>query len=392
MPALDDIQTHIYKMKNLTTKIFLASLISQISISKSFQLQINNHGIVSITATNTATTLSMASKGFGASSGGGFGSSSTKGSAKKNKVSKSDIKKTQKRVIKKYGKDVAQGTQKRVEDAMNNLPPHLYMATQLYQQLRKWDARLANMSVLQQAQISEPEMDGARRAQDELERLYRVHDFNEHDLHNIFQQITWDASADAKAARSITGDMPANIQARVDMACQVAADATGKTGKCLDVGCGYGVLVPHLLHCGMSESQIVGIDLSPEMIKNAREQHRGVQFEAVDFMNDFNSEVGFDAVLFCSALHDFSDMEAALKKAASLVRPRGKLIIAHPQGASHVERQSNANPVLVKRGLPTTDELQSLDLGDMTLTIEPAESNSEQEAKDGYFAVLTKKA
>jgi len=28
----------------------------------------------------------------------------------------------------------------------------------------------------------------------------------------------------------------------------------------------------------------------------------------------------------------------------------------------------------------------------MTLTIEPAESNSEQEAKDVYFAVLSKKA
>ena len=331
-------------------------------------------------------------KGFGAAGGGGFGveSGSTKSGKK---VKKSDIKKTQQKILKKYGGDIAQGTQRRIEKAMSELPPHLQLATQLYQQLQKWNARLLNMSVLQQANLPDQEVESARRAQEELERLYQEHNFSEHDLHNIFQQVTWDASADAKAARAITGDMPQDIAARVDKACEIAAEAVkaaGSEGRCLDIGCGFGVLVPHLLDCGLAPAQIYGIDLSPEMIKNAREQHRGVNFEAVDFMNDYQCEEGFHSVIFCSALHDLSDMIGALKKAAKLVKPNGRLVIAHPQGASHVLKQSAANPVLVKRGLPTAEEFKSMELDGLKLEIEPAAANSPEESQAGYLAVLSR--
>ena len=78
--------------------------------------------------------------------------------------------------------------------------------------------------------------------------------------------------------------------------------------------------------------------------------------------HDYADQEGFDGVIFCSALHDLSDQVTALQKAASLVRSKGKLVVAHPQGASHVLRQSAANPVLVKRGLPTADELRKFPL------------------------------
>ena len=370
-------------MKNGVLIVLLASLASTRAFTTTPQ------------AFNDVTALQMAPKGFegGGGSGGGFGATKKGSSSAKQRVSKGDKLKAQKRVLQKYGKDIAQGTQKRVDDAMNGLPPHLYMATQLYKQLQQWNARKDSMSVLQQAQqLSEAELEGARRAQEELDRICTEHNLTTHDLHNIFQQITWDASADAKAARAITGKMPTDIVAKIDRACEIAALAVGAKGRCLDIGCGYGVLVPHLLDSGLNPSQIYGIDLSPEMIKNAREQHRGVNFEAVDFINDYNDhDDEFDAVIFCSALHDFSDMETALRKAVTLVRPGGgKLIIAHAQGASHVERQSNANPIMVKRGLPSAEELASLKLEGMTLDIKPAKAKSPEEATEGYLAVLTK--
>ncbi|CAB9496294.1 Methyltransferase [Seminavis robusta] len=346
--------------------------------------------------------LWLAAKGFG-----GGGSSTSNNNKTKKKVKKSDVKKTQQKILKKYGSNVAEGTQRRVDAALAKLPPHLYMATQLYQQLLKWDQRLANMSVLQQAQLPQVEMEGAQRARDELTKVYDEYDLDEHDLHNIFQQITWDASADAKAARAIIagGEMAAPMARKIDAACQIVAAAVGKDGHCLDVGCGYGVLVPHLEQAGLESSQIHGIDLSQEMIKNARQLHRGVDFQATDFLNEYgttNDDTDeqeqlqpsqFESIIFCAALHDFSDMTSALQKASTLLKLNGKLVISHPQGASHVTRQSNANPVMVKRSLYTAQELHSVvkELpGKMTVELEPATPNSPEEDKVGYLAVLTK--
>ena len=47
----------------------------------------------------------------------------------------------------------------------------------------------------------------------------------------------------------------------------------------------------------------------------------------------------FDAVLFCMALHDLPDPAAALGRAARLVRPGGRVVVAHPKGAAHVAMQ-----------------------------------------------------
>lgn len=327
---------------------------------------------------------------------GGFGGGSKGFGAKTASANKKPTKKAiLKRIEKTYGgtsaQQIALATQKRIETAMRKLPPHLQMATQLYQQLQKWDARLQTMSILDQAQIPQAEMDGAQRARDELQRIMEEHNLTNVDLRNTFQQITWDASADAKAARSVTGDMPAEIAERVDQACALVAETVGSTGRCLDIGCGFGVLVPSLTKPGrLQASQIHGIDLSPEMIRNAQELNAGPTFEAVDFLQDYNPDGTFEAVIFCSALHDMPDMQGTLQKAWSLVKPAGgRLVILHAQGASHVAQQVRANPILVPRGLPTADEYQSMGLEGATLITAPAKTRDEEE-RDGYLAVLEK--
>eukprot|EP00977_Amphora_coffeiformis_P024988 scaffold17828_cov168-Amphora_coffeaeformis.AAC.5 len=347
-----------------------------------------------------------AKKGFSGSNSGtpkGFGATSK---TKKKPSKKAVLKRIEKLYGGTSGPQIAQATQQRIETAMRQLPPHFQMATQLYQQLQTWDARLSTMTVLQQTtQISPAEMEGAQRAREELQRIYDEHGISEVDLRNTFQKITWDASADAKAARSITGDMPAAIAERVDRACAMVAETVGSNGRCLDVGCGFGVLVPYLTEPRrLQPCQIYGIDLSPEMIRNAQELHgsssaSGPTFEAVDFLKDYQpppDEDGkgtFEAVMFCSALHDMPDMDATLAKAWSLVKPGGgRLFVLHAQGASHVAQQSRANPVLVPRGLPTAQDYQEAMktwLEGARLVVAPAQTRDEEE-KDGYLAVLEK--
>ena len=190
----------------------------------------------------------------------------------------------------------------------------------------------------------------------------KEHSITENDLHNIYQKITWDASADAKATRAdIAGNaMKDNLQERISRACEIAIQAVAsnsdnhdRKGMLLDIGCGHGSIIPSLDN--LAHDSYVGIDLSDEMIRNARERYgdadaRGKKrvFVADDFlthdfsvyarqdgMNDSqnNGSDIFDAVMFCSSLHDLPDMEHCIGRAASLLRPGGKLVVVHAQGA-----------------------------------------------------------
>lgn len=336
-------------------------------------------------------TTRLNAKGFSKSSGGGgFGTPA----AKPKQVS---AKKTLKKIEQKYGgsspQDIAAGTQRRFQKYLDSLPDHLQLATQLYQKLRLWDANTARLSILEQANIPPADVEGAERARQELERIYREHHLSQDDLHNIFQQATWDASADAKAARATTGKMPSGIKSRVERACDIVVESMGKTGICLDVGCGFGTLVPILAANGrIDHSQIYGVDISSEMVRNGQEMYPQCSFEAVDFLAfEGPRDRSFDSIIFCSALHDLPDAVKSLEKAVSLLAPGGVIVIVHAQGATHVNKQVQANPVLVRRALPTSDELTELatELG-VSLVSEPAKAGTPRDVEEGYLAVLRK--
>ena len=280
------------------------------------------------------------------------------------------------------------GTQRRIDAALQKQPPHIQLALQIYQQLQPWNYQLSTMSLLDQAKIPVEQMEGAQRAQTELERLMKEHNFTTRDLHNIIQQATWDASADAKAARSITGEMPSDIQTRVQKACTIAVERAltiDTKPNVLDVGCGFGVLVPFLRQAGLSDEQIHGIDLSSEMIRNAQLWYPNCHWNAGDFYT-LPMDGKYQSIIFCSSLHDLPDPMDAIQKARDSLCPGGTLVIVHPQGASHVWNQVRNNPTMVPRGLPTTADLESLS-GWKTIH-SPAASKSQEETKDGYLAVL----
>ena len=310
--------------------------------------------------------------------------------ATRKKMRASDAKKAEERLMESYGGDIARGTEERINTAMSALPPHLQRSALLYKQTEQWNARLAKISLLSQSTLSYQDVDGARRAKDELEMIYQQHGLGENDMQKLYQKLTWDASAEAKAVRSIILKMPKDIEARVDKACGIIAHAVkeaGVHGRCLDVGCGYGVLVPYLTGLNVLPSQIVGVDLSSDMIYHAQKLHKGVAFITSDFLENYEDVEGFDGIIFCSSLHDLPDLIGALKKAVRLLRPNGKVVIIHAQGASHVIGQNKANPVMVKRSLPDSAELTALGLTS-TLEFAPADAGSAKEAKDGYLAVL----
>jgi ubiquinone/menaquinone biosynthesis C-methylase UbiE len=102
----------------------------------------------------------------------------------------------------------------------------------------------------------------------------------------------------------------------------------------LDAGTGTGrmleLLAPHI-------GRGIGIDVSPEMLAIARERlsragaancqvRRGDVYRLPFTDGDMKS--GFDAVLFHQVLHFLDDPQAALREAARVTKPAGRILIA----------------------------------------------------------------
>ncbi len=332
-------------------------------------------------------TALFAGGGFG---GGGGKKGKTKKGVRTKSATLSQKKKLQikEKLLKSYGGDIAKGTEERMKKAMASLEPHMQDVAELYRKVQRWEASIARLSLMQQNQIPPRDLEGAKLARAELQMYYEKYEINEKYMHNLFQQITWDASADAKAVRASIGEMPPQILERIEKACGIIADAVKlsgrKEGRCLDVGCGHGTLIPNLTNAGIYANQITGIDLSPEMIRNAKERYRGPLFLATDFLQ-FDGKPEYDGVIFCSSLHDLPEMKLSLEKASMMLREKGKIVIVHAQGGMHVLGQHKANPVLVRRGLPSEDELIEW-ANEMSLILEYFEPASDED----YLAVLKK--
>lgn len=93
----------------------------------------------------------------------------------------------------------------------------------------------------------------------------------------------------------------------------------------LDVGCGLGRLSAKLAN---GRREVLGVDLSPEMIARARAKAgvERVSFRCGDFLEqDFGSRL-FDCVISSATLHHVP-AEIAVPRMVGLLRPGGRLVI-----------------------------------------------------------------
>ena len=92
--------------------------------------------------------------------------------------------------------------------------------------------------------------------------------------------------------------------------------------RVLDLGCGTGELSAQIAAAG---AEVVGIDLSAEMIEAAHEQFPGLSF-AVGDARDFSFAEPFDAVFSNAALHWVKPPEAALVCIVACLGPGGRFV------------------------------------------------------------------
>ena len=113
----------------------------------------------------------------------------------------------------------------------------------------------------------------------------------------------------------------------------------------LDVACGTGVLFPDYL--SRNVASVTGIDISPEMARIAAEKFPQVKVICGDVeTTDFGKT--FDAIMVYNAFPHFPDPDHLIKVLAGLVKPGGKLSVAHGMSRAqltshHAGRASNVS-------------------------------------------------
>ncbi len=109
-----------------------------------------------------------------------------------------------------------------------------------------------------------------------------------------------------------------------------------------DLGCGPGILAPHIAQAG---GRLTGIDLSPKLIALARRHHGQHGRFLVGDVTRLTAmpalkPASFDVATFLLSLQDIDPLAAALKSAAWLIKPGGRLAIVMLHPCFRIPRQS----------------------------------------------------
>jgi trans-aconitate methyltransferase len=118
--------------------------------------------------------------------------------------------------------------------------------------------------------------------------------------------------------------------------------------RILDLGCGPGQLTAKIAEAG---AHVVGIDSSPDMIGQARQNYPKLDFRLLN-ATQFNFPEEFDAVFSNAVLHWVTDAEAAVRNIAEALRPGGRFV-AEFGGKRNISALLRASEVVFKRhGFP----------------------------------------
>jgi len=92
--------------------------------------------------------------------------------------------------------------------------------------------------------------------------------------------------------------------------------------RILDLGCGTGHLTAKIAEAG---AHVVGVDRSPEMIRQAREKYPSLRFEVMD-AREIALDGAFDAVFSNATLHWVKEPERVIAGIKSALRPGGRFV------------------------------------------------------------------
>ena len=135
----------------------------------------------------------------------------------------------------------------------------------------------------------------------------------------------------------------------------------------LDVACGTGVMIPYYLERGAGS--VTAVDISPEMIRIARSKfpQEQVRFICGD-IEETDAGRDYDAIVVYNAFPHFQDPERLIGVLSGLLKPGGRLTVAHGMSREKLEEHHSGPARKVSNGLMEADRLAAL----FSKTLRPA--------------------
>lgn len=132
--------------------------------------------------------------------------------------------------------------------------------------------------------------------------------------------------------------------------------------RVLDVGCGTGVMIPHIREHLKGEGSIVAVDFSEKMIDIAREKFPPTEYPDVEFLatdvNEMKMKDEYDAILCYSCFPHFNDQFETTEHLSGGLKENGRLMVAHSESRNSInEMHRNAEVVVSSDYLPTSTEI-----------------------------------
>jgi demethylmenaquinone methyltransferase/2-methoxy-6-polyprenyl-1,4-benzoquinol methylase len=146
-------------------------------------------------------------------------------------------------------------------------------------------------------------------------------------------------------------------QKKIDAILDAAGVGAGKT--VLDVACGTGVLFEDYLARGAE--RVVGVDLSPEMVRIARRKfpQSHIEVRCAD-IEEALLDKQFDCCVVYNALPHFTDPGRLIQSLSRHVKPGGRLCIAHSMSREVLAQHHAGRADSVSRPVPEIGTLSAM--------------------------------
>jgi len=132
----------------------------------------------------------------------------------------------------------------------------------------------------------------------------------------------FDSHAASNAYDVFTPDTNERI---IDIVTRLGRFAPG--ARLADLGCGSGVFTGLLHQRGFD---CTGIDLSPKLIRIAREAHPGIDFQEGDIEHLPFADGSIDGVVLAGVLHHLPDLSKCAAEIKRILRPGGRFVAFDP--------------------------------------------------------------
>ncbi len=120
--------------------------------------------------------------------------------------------------------------------------------------------------------------------------------------------------------------------------------------KVLDLACGTGIITGPLHE--RFDAEVLGFDISPEMIRIAKEKYKGaigIRFEVGDFFNGLDET--FDYLVCHNAFPHFLDVDAFVDRIYETLNRGGEFVVFHSLGREKLRRHHDGLGPRISRDL-----------------------------------------